>query len=551
MMDKFSREEVLGVYLDTLAHVYDPHSDYLGHEEMDSLSIAMNLFLSGIGATLQSEDGYCRIRSLVPGGPAAKSRRLKPDDRIVAVAQQGQAPVDIIDMPPSQAVELIRGPKGSAVTLTIIPADAPDDSIRQTVTLVRDAIRLEDQRAKARVIDLPVAPDQTLRLGVVDLPSFYGELSPKDSNDSASATKDVALLLRKLQELDVKGVILDLRQNGGGSLPEAIKLTGLFIRKGPIVQTRDAKGRIEVDDDPDSSVAYEGPLIVLTSRFTASASEILAGALQDYQRAIIVGDSSTFGKGTVQSVIPLKQLMDRNGLAHGYDPGALKVTISKFYRPDGASTQLKGVQSDIILPSLTDDPKFAESAMKNPLPWDQVPPAFHTELDRTRPYLRALSERSASRVAGDEVFACLKQEIAELGKRQAATVVSLNEAIRQKEKQRSEADQKAWEAKLAAIPRPFVKEYEITVQNAEQPGLTPSAPKPDSPAQPSPGKGADSSRQSNPAGLLGDPILRESEHILADYVELTSRDTTFNQASAKAPAGWPHPAPVLSRAALN
>ncbi len=256
MMKKFSKDEVLEVYLDALAHVYDPHSNYFNHEQLDSFSISMNLSLSGIGATLQSKDGYCTILSLVPGGPAAKSGKLHPNDRIVAVAQPDQAAVDIVDMPLPQVVELIRGPKGTSVKLTLIPADAADDSVRKNITLVRDEVSLEEQRAKARVLDLPDGKDQTVRIGVIDLPSFYGEFTGKRSSESASATKDVSTLLRKLKELNVKGMVLDLRRNGGGSLEEAISLTGLFIRQGPVVQTRDPSGHVDVDDDPDAAAQY-------------------------------------------------------------------------------------------------------------------------------------------------------------------------------------------------------------------------------------------------------------------------------------------------------
>ena len=546
-MQNLSNEEVLGMYLDALAHVYDPHSDYLDREELDNFSIAMNLSLSGIGATLQPDDGYCRIHDLVPGGPAAKSHQLQVGDRIVAVAQKGQPPLDIIDLPLPQAVELIRGPNGSEVTLTIIPADAPEDAVRKTVTLVREEVRLEDQRAQARVIDLPRAGHQTVRLGVIDLPSFYGSLSGKGRG--ASATKDVALLLRKLNRLGVQGVVLDLRQNGGGSLNEAIGLTGLFLRKGPIVQTRDADGRIQVDDNPDASAVYDGPLFVLTSRFTASASEILAGALQDYGRAVIVGDSSTFGKGTVQSLIPLQPLMERKGLTHGDNPGALKITVSKFYRPDGASTQLRGVKADVVLPSLTDNPKFGEAALLDPLPWDQVPPARYAHWDRVQPYLNLLRAMSAARVASDADYGYLKREISEVKSHQA-TEVSLNEARLRAEKQKAAADQKAWETKLAALPKPSLKEYDITVKTALRPGLPPPVRPSEGQGPPAAGVGLEPGLNPKAAALLGDPILREAEHILADYVELTRRGATVTQADTRASAGR-QPRSIPSGASVN
>ncbi len=536
MMNRFSSDEVLSLYLDALAHAYDPHSDYLSPEQWDTLSIEMDLSLSGIGTTLQWDDGYCHIRSLSPGGPAARSGQIQPNDRIVAVAQQDQPPTDIVDLPLSQAVELIRGPEGSTVTLTLIPAEAPDDSVRKTVTLVRERVRLEDERAKARLLDLPLPDHRTLRLGVIHLPSFYGEESSGGSEDTADASRDVSVLLRELQTLGVKGVVLDLRENGGGSLPEAIRLTGLFLRKGPIVQTREANGRIKVADDPDSSVVYDGPLIVLTSRFTASASEILTGALQDYGRALVVGDPSTFGKGTVQSLIPLERLMKRSARAQGCTPGAVKVTVSQFYRPDGASTQLKGVQADLVLPSLTDDPALTESALRNPLPWDQVPPVRHVNLDRVHPYLKALRENSAERVARDERFAYLNHELAESRKREAAPMVSLNEAIREREIKQSEADERSWEKKLAGLSTRSVPEYEITVGEAAQPGLPPALMRTDEQPALFSGHASGPGLQPNPPERLGDPILHEAERILADYVQLTAPAAERAHSTAPRPA---------------
>src|SRR6185437_4116074 len=278
-MSELADDEVLEIYLDALAHVYDPHSDYLDKESMESLSISMNLSLFGIGATLETEDGFCTIRELVPGSPAALSGALKPGDRIVAVAQANAAPVDVTSMPLTRIVELIRGPKGSIVTLTILPPAGAT----KTVRLTRAQVKLEDQQAKARIVDLPRSGGPALRLGVIDLPSFY---SGAEDNGSHGATADVARLLGKLSEEKVRGVVLDLRRNGGGSLEEAIDLTSLFVGGGPVVQTRDANNAIEVDADKGAVVRYAGPLVVLISRFSASASEIVAGALQDYGRAV-------------------------------------------------------------------------------------------------------------------------------------------------------------------------------------------------------------------------------------------------------------------------
>jgi carboxyl-terminal processing protease len=282
-------------------------------------------------------------------GPAKKSGKVKPNDKIVAVAQGTNPPVDVVEWKLNKVVELIRGAKGTEVRLTIVPVDAPDSTTRKVVSLIRDEIKLEDQEAKAKLIEVPSENGQpTQRYGIIDLPSFYADLENR-SLGRKSTTTDVAKLLRKLKEEKVAGVILDLRRNGGGSLEEAINLTGLFIKEGPVVQVKDSDGHISVDKDTDTSVLYDGPMVVLTSRFSASASEILAGALQDYGRATIVGDSSTHGKGTVQQLNPLRMWIPESVMTN--NPGTLKMTKAKFYRASGKSTQLKGVESDIVLPS--------------------------------------------------------------------------------------------------------------------------------------------------------------------------------------------------------
>ena len=525
-------DELLEIYLNALAHVYDPHSDYLGHEQMESLSIAMNLSLFGIGASLQTEDGYIKIHELLPGGPAARSGLLKPGDRIIAVAQAGHEPVDVVNMPLSRAVELIRGPKGTLVKLTVIPAGASDAALPKVTSLVRDEIKLEDQEAKARIVDLPGNPAPSagkpasppLRVGVIDLPSFYADMGEDKRSVHHSATADVATLLKRLKAEHVRGVVVDLRRNGGGSLEEAISMTGLFIRKGPVVQTRDPAGRIEVDADEDATLAYDGPLVLLTSRFSASASEILVGALQDYGRAVIVGDPSTFGKGTVQNVLPLARVMDQTGLPHSYDPGALKVTIRKFYRPDGASTQLRGVASDIVLPSASDFSDVSESALDDPLPWDSVPAATHERFNLVQPYLTALRKDSAQRVAGDKAFADLAGDVARLKKNLATKAVSLNEAERRQEIAQTKARKAEREHEREARRGPIPTMYEITTENASSPRLPPPlAPK----EKPSPTAvtGSDDPEDEGPTGRApgDDLILNEAQRILVDYVGLLAR----------------------------
>lgn len=471
----YDNDDMLQVYLTALTHVYDPHSDYLGKSDFENFAIGMSLKLFGIGAVLTSEDGFCKIRELKPG-PAMNSKKLKPGDKIIAVAQSNQPPVDVVDMKLTKVVEQIRGPKGTEVRLTVIPADAPDPSVRKFVTLIRDEIKLEDQAAKARLIEVPADQSRNLRFGVIDLPSFYSSFElegNKGEGGGKSTTSDVAALLDKLKQEKVSGLILDLRRNGGGSLEEAIRLTGLFIKEGPIVQVRDTLGKKVVDNDPDSSLAYDGPLVVLTSRFSASASEILAGALQDYGRALVVGDSCTHGKGTVQSLIQLAPILRGNGVPLINNPGALKITIRKFYRVTGSSTQLKGVTPDIVLPSVNNHLEVGEAAIDNPMPWDTIDAADYEKVNLVTPYLDSLLKRSEQRLAQDRDFTYIREDIERYKKAQEDKTVSLNEALRLKEKTEADDRVKARKKEQASRPPSSETVYELTLKEAGLPGLPP------------------------------------------------------------------------------
>lgn len=465
MLERWDSDDVLQIYLDALAHAFDPHSDYMGKPASDNFNIGMRLSLFGIGALLRSEDGYCKIEELKEG-PAKKSGQLKPNDKIIAVAQGTNTPVDVIDWKLNKVVDLIRGEKGTEVRLTVIPVDAPDTSVRKVVSLIRDEIKLEDQEAKARLLDLPAEDGQpATRLGVIYLPSFYADLKNRGPNRK-STTTDVAKLLKKLKEEKVSGVILDLRHNGGGSLEEAINLTGLFIKEGPVVQVKDSDGHITVDKDTDSDIFYDGPLVVMTSRFSASASEIVAGALQDYGRALIVGDSSTHGKGTVQTLLDVGPLLRTKE-----ELGSLKITIRKFYRASGSSTQRKGVVPDIILPSINNFMEVGEDSLPNALPWDTIASAKYEPVNVIPPLLPALRQRSEARLGKDADFAFIREEIERFKKMKDEKSVSMNEAQRWKEKKELEDRDKARKAELRARPQPNYKTYELTLKNADLPGL--------------------------------------------------------------------------------
>ena len=565
-------EKVLETYLTALAHSYDPRSDYMDKSDLENFSIGMSLSLFGIGATLQSEDGFCKINDLNPSGPAAMSKKLKVKDRIIAVAQTNAEPVDVVDMPLTKVVEMIRGPKGTQVKLTIIPADAADPSTRVEVSIIRDEIKLEDQQAKAQIVDLPDGHGQTNRLGVIDLPSFYQSFHLAGSTDNTpdkSATEDVAKLIEKLKKEHVSGIILDLRRNPGGSLDEAINLSGLFLKDGPMVQTKDFNGRVTEGRDQNGALQYDGPLVVLTSKFSASASEILAGALQDYGRALIVGDASTHGKGSVQRMSQLAPFLPR-GTMPSDDPsalGALKFTTSKFYRPSGASTQLKGVIPDLILPSVDDYLEVGEAYLDNPLPYDTVPSAKFDKVNRVQYLLPELTKKSEARVAKSRDYAYVKEDIELVKKTLADKTVSLNEAQRLKEKEIEEARKKAREAELKSRKDLEQTVYEITLKNVAQAGLPSPVTKTNALDLAHAGKATgtnwvfgDSKSATNVANAASSPNISdlalqamsgegvddldiekapavdvnlvEAEHILLDYISLLPKETALGTGQA-------------------
>ena len=547
-------DDVLEIFLDALASVFDPHTDYMGKSTYANFNINMSLSLFGIGAVLTSEDGYCKITELVPG-PALKDGRLKPNDRIVAVADRGtNEPVDVVEWKLNDVVSLIRGPKDTTVRLIVIPANSTDPSVRKDVALVRDKIKLEDGEAKAQVIDLPTTTGQTKRIGVIDLPSFYAQFGATepgaDPEQRKSTTRDVGVLLEKLKKEGIEGLILDLRRNGGGSLTEAIRLTGAFIKTGPVVQVKGGRTAPRVYDDLDPSIGYDGPMIVLTSRFSASASEILAAALQDHGRALIVGDVSTHGKGTVQQVIELDEY------TRIPNPGAVKVTIQNFYRPNGASTQLKGVTPDIILPSVLNYAEVGEAALPNPVPWDQTGAAKYTNLNLVAPYLGELSARAKQRMQEDQDFRYIAEDIEQYKKSLADKTVSLNEAQRLTEKKEADARRQARITELKARPASAKPEldYPITLQNATNAGLPepvdPSKPKitaKNSAASPTPptlesgNVNAQTEAAANEEPPAVDVALKETKRVLLDYVALrtTSASTEPGGRVTSAPSATP------------
>jgi carboxyl-terminal processing protease len=535
--------DVLQAYLNALTHAYDPHTDYLNTSHAQDFSINMSLALFGIGAELRSEDGYCTIISLVPGGPAAKGKQLKPKDRIVAVAQGKQPPMDVVDMDLPKVVQMIRGPKGTEVRLTVISSDDPNS--RHVVTLIRDEIKLEDQEAKAQLVEMPDGHGGTNRLGILDLPSFYATVDlPGDNGDlgEKSTTADVRRLIQKLEREHVAGIVLDLRYNGGGSLEEAVNFTGLFVTNGPVVLVRSPEGGVTVDKDSSTYALYRGPLVVLVNRFSASATEIVAGALQDYGRALIVGDTSTYGKGTVQNLNPLRPFIWSANESASNDPGTVKITIRKFYRISGASTQLKGVVPDIVLPdTLNAMNDIGESSMSNAMPWDTIRKADYNPLNLVQPYLPELRKLSDARVATNQDFAYIRQDIDEFKKLQADKTASLNEDDQLERAEQAALRQKAREAERAGRKAPDEKIYEITVENSGKPGMPPMlwptnmvSPTTNTATVSPPATGLAKAARGTAFGTNApptDPWLDETEHILQNYVSLLNKNlpATTNQ----------------------
>ena len=418
-------EDVFQVVMNSFARVVEPHTSYLSPRNAEKFQMDMNLSLEGIGAVLRAEEDYTVINSVVPGGPADKSKEVKPKDRIVGVAQDDDKFEDVIGWRLDDVVDLIKGPKGTKVRLQILPAEAEDDAVIKVVTIVRDKIVLEDRAAKSEVYFETRGDEKSKKLGIITIPSFYNNLS-----------RDVNKELDKLKAEEVAGIIIDLRGNGGGSLREATLLTGLFIDKGPVVQIRDGANRVQVNSDDDGVSSYDGSLTVMVDRYSASASEIFAAAIQDYGRGVIVGEH-TFGKGTVQQ---------HRGLGRVYDLydnplGSIQFTIAKFYRINGGSTQHRGVLPDISFPTAVDPEDWGESREKNALPWDQIPKAKYQALGNLSADLTYLTSLHSERVKGNREFNYLLDDIAVYQKEKDDKTISLKLDERKAKREERKAKQ--------------------------------------------------------------------------------------------------------------
>lgn len=504
-------EDAFQSFLNAYTGSIDPHTDYFNPRSTQLFNQSMSLSLEGIGAQLQPQDDVIVIRELIPGGPAALSGKFKVGDRIVGVGQGADGAIeDVVGWRIDDVVEKIKGPKDTQVRLEVIPAGAGLDSEPVHIVLTRARVRLEEQAAKSEIVEMPgVDGDVDHRIGVIKLPAFYQDFQGRrtQSGDYASATRDVARLLEGFKTDGVDGVVLDLRNNGGGSLNEAVELTGLFIDTGPVVQVRESGGRVSVEADRNPGVAWEGPLAVLINRGSASASEIVAGAIQDYGRGLVIGET-TFGKGTVQNLVDLDRWPGNEQKRFG----SVKLTVAQFFLPGGSSTQNRGVVPDIKFPVTVDASEFGESTYDNALPWTRIAAVTHTRYGDFSPLLPQLDALHEARIAEDAEFRWWMEDVEELRAEREKKYVSLNEAERRAERERQDQkrrDRQAQRRELGLPLDPLAEDNDDGLQANER------------------DVALDTARE-KAAEERPDPLLRESAAILADAMRLLNGDQRLN-----------------------
>jgi len=486
ILNQYNSEDVFQLAMNSFTESIDPHTNYLSPITSDNFKIDMSLSLEGIGARLQYDNGYTKIVDIIPGGPAFKSKKLHIDDRIVAVAQDKEGEfVDIVGWRITDVVQLIRGPKESVVRLQIITSGKSLSSEPVQIILIRDKIILEAQSASSSTLEI-LNNSIPYKFGVINIPKFYSDFEGQRLGDKnfSSTSRDVKKLLEDLKLQNVDGIIVDLRNNGGGSLDEAVKVSGLFIEEGPVVQIRDMNGNITIDRDTDPEIVYDGPLTVLVNRFSASASEIFSGAIQDYGRGIIIGEN-TYGKGTVQNLVDLNRLTS----GKGYKLGQVKLTIAKYYRIDGSSTQRLGVIPDIVFPSPINSEEFGESSHPNALEWDRIDPAIYKLYFDLTSILIELRRQSIQRTMTNQEFEYIREDILEYRESLKRDFVSLNEEVRIKKKEdREEKDFQRENERRKRKGLKLLEKGEIPEENEEG---------------------------------NADPFLNESAQILADLIKIS------------------------------
>ena len=507
-MNELKTEDVFQTFLNAYTSAIDPHTDYFTPRTAENFNQSMSLSLEGIGAVLQRQDDLVAIREIVPGGPADLSGKLKIGDRIVAVGQGKSGPLtDVIGWRIDDVVSQIRGKKDTQVRIEYIPVEAGIDGKHAQVTITRQKVKLEEQAAKAETIVLPAnGSEPARRIGVIKLPAFYQDFEGRrrNPNDFNSATRDIAKLLAQFKTQGVDGVVMDLRNNGGGSLDEAVELTGLFIDKGPVVQVRESGGRVTVNSDRKTGVSWEGPLAVLINRASASASEIFAGAIQDYGRGLVIGETS-FGKGTVQNMVDL----DRWPANEAPRFGSVKLTIAQFFRVAGGSTQHKGVVPDIAFPVSVDASEYGESTYDNALPWTRIAAVPHTQYGNFAPLLPRLEALHAARSAKDKEFQWWSEDVAQFRAEAAKKYVSLNEAERRAERDRQDAQRKQRQAErktLGLALDPLAEDLADDGLGASERDIVKDA------------------QREKLADKRPDPLLRESAAILSDAIGILGQD---------------------------
>jgi carboxyl-terminal processing protease len=431
-------EQVFQMYMNAFAESLDPHTSYMSPTSADRFKQDMSQSLEGIGAMLREEDNYIKIVDVIVGGPAFKGKQLKKEDRIMGVAQGDEGNfVDIVGWFVDDAVKLIKGPKGTVVRLQVLAANALPNTPPREIRIVREKVKLEEQRAKSEIVSVDHG-GKPMKIGVIDIPMFYRDFegAQKREKEFSSTTRDVQLLMEQLQKDGVEGIVIDLRNNGGGSLTEAISLTGLFIDKGPVVQVKESMGDVEVQSDTDPTIAYDGPLAVMVNRFSASASEIFAAAIQDYKRGVIIGEQS-YGKGTVQTLIDLNQWMPKES----DQLGQVKMTVAKFYRVNGSSTQLRGVVPDLDLPTAFKINEYGEGSQPSALPWDQIASSrYEVSNQISDKTITVLRDKYNQRLKTDAELKKLVEDLATFQKAREDKTVSLQ--IDKRRKERAEADKK-------------------------------------------------------------------------------------------------------------
>jgi carboxyl-terminal processing protease len=516
-------EDVFQIFMDTYATSIEPHTDYLGLKASEEFDIQMSLSMVGIGAVLVQKDDYLVIAELLPGGPAALSGKLKIGDRLIGIAQgRTGAMVDVVGWRVEDAADLARGAKGSLVRLEVLPVSAGPEDRHKVVILARNKIDFEEEAARKSILQVQDGA-ATRHVGVITLPSFYQDIDAKKQGKKnfKSASRDVARLLDELKGDNVEAILVDLRDNGGGSLDEAIEMTGLFIGKGPVVQTRNAEGELDVQSTHDAKPAWSGPLGVLIDRGSASASEIFAAAIQDYGRGIIIGEPS-FGKGTVQTIVNLDQM------AHSDKPefGELKMTIAQFFRVNGGTTQLRGVTPDIGLPGSFDTDRFGESSFDNALPWMRIKPANYTPVGDLTRLLPLLQNRHALRTSQDRDFQYLEEDIAALKLERNKAAISLNEAERRKERDTQDA---RFKSRARDDSDEVTDKHSASEENAS---VNPSD-LPDNGLELGEGDISQELATAKMQREVKDIRLNEAAHILGDEVTLQGADTRLAERAGR------------------